>query len=478
MSERTPLPGILDVAPRVLPPFDPGFRPMILAYLAYRAAVRRADEVPVRLGFERENGLVSTFETLVSSDPALSPATAFLVERMAKFLLWSRGAWRVSYAGPRDIGQGLQAHYSERGPRAFDVRLMSRVYERPFEAAVVRPEEFPGTREDELTLGGHLEGCRVGFDLGASDYKIAAVREGALVYSAEIPWSPSEQADPAYHTDYIRAGVRRAADHLPRVDAIGGSAAGVYVNNQVRIASLFRSVPEALFETRIKPLFLRLREEWGVPLEVINDGEVTALAGMLSLGQRSVLGIAMGSSQAAGFLNAKGHIAGWLDELAFVPVDAGAGAAVDEWSGDRGVGANYFSQQAVNKLALAGGLDFPETMRLPERLKHVQILAGKGDERARRIFEAIGVYLGYTIPWYALFYDVRHLLVLGRVMSGPGGDIVTAKAGEVLQAEFPETAARVRLHLLDEKSRRVGQAVAAASLPRLDKPPGSNGGKS
>jgi predicted NBD/HSP70 family sugar kinase len=270
--------------------------------------------------------------------------------------------------------------------------------------------------------------------------------------------------------------VRRAADHLPRVDAIGGSAAGVYVRNQVRIASLFRSIPEAVFETRIKPLFLRLREEWGVPLEVINDGEVTALAGMLSLGERSILGIAMGSSQAAGFLNAEGHIAGWLDELAFVPVDACPGAAIDEWSGDCGVGANYFSQQAVNRLALAGGLQFAETMRLPERLKNVQNLAGKGNERALRIFEAIGVYLGYTIPWYALFYDFRHLLVLGRVMSGSGGDIVMAKAGEVLRAEFPETAARVRLHLLDEKSRRVGQAVAAASLPRLDKPAGPSGG--
>jgi predicted NBD/HSP70 family sugar kinase len=476
MPERTPLPRPLDVAPRIAPPFDPGFRPMILAYRAYRAAARPEDEVPVRVAIERENGLVSTFATRVSSDPSLAPATAFLTERIVKFLLWSRGGWKISFDGPRRLGETIRAEYGEAGPRAFDVRLMGRVYEKPFEVALVRPEEFPEAREDRLALGGHLDGCRIGFDLGASDYKIAAVKDGAVVYSAEIPWSPSDQADPAYHYDYVRAGLRRAADHLPRVDAIGGSSAGVYINNQVRIASLFRSVPEAVFEASIKPLFLRIREEWGVPLEVINDGEVTALAGMLSLGERAVLGVAMGSSQAAGYLNAEGHIMGWLDELAFTPVDAGPGAAVDEWSGDRGVGANYFSQQAVNKLALAAGLNFPDTVRLPERLKKVQGLADAGDERAVRIFEAVGVYLGYAIPWYELFYDARNLLVLGRVMSGRGGNLIVSKAAELLRAEFPETAARVRLHLLDEKSRRVGQAVAAASLPRLERTahPGGN----
>jgi predicted NBD/HSP70 family sugar kinase len=475
MPEGTPLPRTLDIPPRVMPPFDPGFRPMILAYRSYRSVTASSSDVPVRIGLERENGLLSTFETRVSGDPALAAATAFIVERIVKFLLWSRGGWKIHLAGPREIGETIRAEYAESGARAFDIRLMSRVYEKPFEVALARPEDFPEAREDQLDLGGHLDGCRIGFDLGASDYKVAAVRNGALVYSAEIPWSPSDQADPAYHYDYIRAGVRRAADQLPRVDAIGGSSAGVYINNQVRIASLFRSVPDALFEARIKPLFLRLRDEWGVPLEVINDGEVTALAGMLSLGERAILGIAMGSSQAAGFLNAAGHITGWLDELAFTPVDASPGAAVDEWSGDRGVGANYFSQQAVNKLALAAGFRFSESVRLPERLKELQRLVESGDTPAVRVFEAIGVYLGYAIPWYETFYDMRNVLVLGRVMSGRGGNLILEKAEEVLRAEFPETAARVRLHLLDEKSRRVGQAVAAASLPRLKSAAGEQG---
>jgi len=469
MPEVKTLPKILDGRPRVLPPFDPGFKPMALAYRDYRAAALSSGAFPVRVGLEREDGLVSTLEFPILGNKTFAFATTLVVEKMVKFLLWSRGGWKIYFDGPRELGDLIRAAYSENGPRAFDVRLMSRVYQRPFEVVLVRPEEFPKARESELALGGHLDGCRIGFDLGASDYKIAAVRDGEPLFSEEVPWNPGEQADPDYHYRHIREGLNKAASHLPRVEAIGGSSAGVYIRNQVRIASLFRSVPEALFESRIRPLFLRLREEWGVPFEVINDGEVTALAGMLSLGERAVLGIAMGSSQAAGFLNAEGHLTGWLDELAFTPVDWNPKAVVDEWSGASGVGANYFSQQAVNKLALAAGFAFPDAVKLPERLEEIQDLAERGDERAGLIFEAVGIYLGYTIPWYEVFYDVRNLLVLGRVMSGQGGNLIMAKAGEVLRKEFPDTAARIRLHLLDEKSRRVGQAVAAASLPRIVK---------
>ena len=177
----------------------------------------------------------------------------------------------------------------------------------------------------------------------------------------------------------------------------------------------------------------------------------------------------MGSSQAAGYLNPKGCMTGWLSELAFAPVDYNPAAAADEWSGDRGVGALYFSQQAVNKLLPAAGISVPKEMGLPERLKHVQDLMAKGDPRAAKIYETIGVYLGYTIPHYAGFYEFRHMLVLGRVTTGAGGDIVLGKAREVLKTEFPEVAARIKLHVPDEKSRRVGQAVAAASLPVIKK---------
>lgn len=451
------------------PPCDPGFRPIVFDWRAYFERARTAGDALLRIAVEREDGLISAFVTRVPEKDAEPAATYLIVERLVKFLLWSRGGWRVHFLGPAVIGKRLKADYSEKGARAFDVRTMSRIYERPFEVVLHSPATFPEVREAVHFPGGHLDGCRIGFDLGASDYKVAAVVDGEPVYSEEIPWTPGEQTDPDYHYRHIQEGLKKAAAHLPRVDAIGGSSAGVIIRNQVRIASLFRSVPEDVFETKVKDIFLRLAAEWGVPFEVINDGEVTALAGMLSLGETGVLGMAMGSSEAAGFLDTDGHIPGWLDELAFVPVDLNPEAAVDEWSGDRGVGANYFSQQAVNKLARTAGIAFPDAMTLPERLKQVQSLMDRGDERAAAIFETIGITLGFTIPWYEVFYKFGNLLVLGRVMSGPGGKIIVDKAAEVLKAEFPETAARVRIHLLDEKSRRVGQAVAAASLPEFVK---------
>lgn len=178
----------------------------------------------------------------------------------------------------------------------------------------------------------------------------------------------------------------------------------------------------------------------------------------------------MGSSEAAGYLDRSGQLRSWLSELAFAPVDYNPEAAADEWSGDRGVGALYFSQQAVNRLLPAAGISVPKAMGLPERLKYVQELMANGDARAAQIYQTIGVYLGYTIPHYAMFYDYDHLLVLGRVTTGQGGQIIVETARQILRDEFPSLAGRIQIHLPDEKSRRVGQAVAAASLPALSRP--------
>jgi len=329
-------------------------------------------------------------------------------------------------------------------------------------------ERAPAERETAAPLGRHLDGYRIGFDLGASDRKCAAVAEGRVVFSEEVAWNPSAQADPQYHFDGVHDSLRRAAAHLPRVDAIGGSAAGVYVANEVRVGSLYRSVPQALFDSRVRRLFFDLQAAWGgIPFDVVNDGEVTALAGSMALNDNAVLGIAMGSSLAAGFVTPQGTITTWLNELAFVPVDYRENAPVDEWSGDGGVGAQYFSQQAVGRLLAPAGIDLPKEMPLPVKLEQVQKLMAAGDERARRIYETIGVYFGYNIAHYADFYDFRNLLVLGRVMTGEGGDLILAMADRVLKEEFPEVAERIRFHIPGEQEKRHGQAIAAASLPSL-----------
>jgi predicted NBD/HSP70 family sugar kinase len=149
--------------------------------------------------------------------------------------------------------------------------------------------------------------------------------------------------------------------------------------------------------------------------------------------------------------------------LAFCPVDLQENGCVDEWSNDAGVGAMYFSQQAVNRLALTAGVNFGEVSALPERLVHIQDLMESGDETARQIYATIGVYLGYAMATYREFYDYSELLLLGRVSSGQGGDIIMERARAVLAEEFPELG--LNIHLPDEKFRRVGQSIAAASLP-------------
>jgi len=452
---------------KVLPKFDPHFLPLGKFISWYQEQAEKNGQ-EIRIGLERENHLLSTWKTKILpwSEKNLSLTKVF-IERLLKFLLWQKGAWKIYFQGPEPIYQYLKNLYSEEGERKFDVNLMSTVYEKPFEVVRVLPENFPEDKESQLLLGGHFEGCRLGFDLGASDFKVAAVKDGKLVFSQEIPWNPQEQSDPDYHYQHLQQGLKQAASHLPQVQAIGGSAAGIYINNQVRIASLFRAVPREIFDQKVKNLFLDLQKEWGVPLEVINDGEVTALAGYLSLNRTGVLGIAMGSSEAGGYLNAQGHLPGWLDELAFAPLDLNPEAAIDEWSGDRGVGAMYFSQQAVNKLALAAGFVFSEQERLAERLKRIQEQTEKGEDRAVQIFKDIGIYLGYAAQLYSIFYDYHILMILGRVTSGLAGELIKQEAERVLALEFPELKEKIEIHLADEKSRRVGQAVAAATLPEI-----------
>ncbi len=314
-------------------------------------------------------------------------------------------------------------------------------------------------------LGRHIDGCRIGFDLGASDRKVAAVVDGKVVFSDEVAWDPSHEADPGWHLRQINSSLKSAAAHMPRVDAIGGSAAGVYADGEVRISSLFRAVPPDLFATRVRAIFRDLRDSWhGIPFVVLNDGEVTALAGAMMFGVGSLLGVAMGSSEAGGYVSAEGRLTDWLNELAFIPIGAGPGAPFDEWSSDYGCGAQYLSQQAVGRLLERARVAVDPAASLPDRLVTVQELAAAGDPRAADIYETIGVYLGYALLSYSHLYDMENVLLLGRVLTGIGGDIIRDRAGSVLKAEAPKIAERITFRSASERDKRHGQAVAAASL--------------
>ena len=457
------------ISPSTLPPLDPNFRPAILANRAFLKEVEDSGAgVPLVIGLERNNGEVSRFETQVFPEGhSQTDANLPYVERLVKFLLWQRGGWKIYIGGPKSVGQHIKLVYAPQGQRQFDYHFMGqKVYEQPFTVVACAAKDVPPAGESGQALGRHLDGYRIGFDLGASDRKVSAVVNGKAIFSEEVVWQPRQQNDPQYHYNEIMTALKTAQSKMPRLDAIGGSSAGIYVNNRPMVASLFRGIPPERFD-EIKTMFLRIRNEFGVPLEIINDGDVTALAGAMSLEDNAVLGVAMGSSEAAGYVDKAGHIVGWLDELAFAPVDYNPAAPVDEWSGDRGVGALYFSQQAVFRLAPKVGISIPNNITDAEKLKVVQQKLATGDAGAAKIWQSIGVYLGYAIAHYADFYELKHLLILGRVTSGKGGPIILTEANKVLQTEFPELAARVNIQLPDEKSRRVGQSIAAASLPAL-----------
>lgn len=455
-------------APALVPPLDPEFRPAILANKAHRKAIKDSG-VGERLvlGLKRAGGAVSRYETQVFPiEHEYADGSRFYIERIVKFLIWQRGAYTIYVGGPHYIAAYLADCYTGGGARAFDYQFMGKsVYEKAFEVIHCAPDEVPAENEPTQPLGRHLEGCRIGFDLGASDRKVSAVVDGEAIYSEEVVWEPRKQTDPTYHYNEVMAALKTAASKMPRVDAIGGSSAGVYIDNRAMIASLFRGIPEDRFH-EVREMFVRIGKEMGVPLNIVNDGEVTALAGSMSLEDNGVLGIAMGSSEAGGYVTMDGNITSWLNELAFAPVDYNPFAPEDEWSGDIGVGARYFSQQCVFRLAPKAGIELPEGVTDAERLKSVQEKLEAGHEGAVNIWKSIGVYLGYTIAHYADFYELKHVLILGRCTSGSGGTLILDGAKHVLDTEFPELA-HINIQLPDEKSRRVGQSIAAASLPAL-----------
>lgn len=457
------------VKPKLAPPLDEAFCPAVLANGVFKKAVAQSQtDVPLVFGLERADGALSRFETRVfAENHPQAEANLMYAERLLKFLLWQRGGWKVYVGGPPSIGSHLKQCYAPDGPRAFDFHFMGEsVYQKSFTVVSCAAADVPAEKESEQALGRHLDGCRIGFDLGASDLKVSAVVAGQAVFSEEIVWEPRRQTDPHYHYEHIMNALRMAAAKMPRVDAIGGSSAGVYINNRAMVASLFRGIPAERFD-EVRSMFLRIRQEMSVPLEIVNDGEVTALAGSMSLEDNAVLGIALGSSEAAGYVTPQGNITGWLNELAFAPVDYSPTAPVDEWSGDKGCGALYFSQQCVFRLAPNVGIELPGDITDAARLKLVQEKLETGHPGAAKIWQSMGYYLGYGIAHYADFYQLKHVLILGRCTSGQGGPLLLDGADEVLATEFPELARQITLHLPDEKSRRVGQSIAAASLPAI-----------
>ncbi len=448
---------------------DPKFQPLSLVCRDMREATKENGQDMI-IAAERNDGYTSTYKTRIFCDGTGHDEENFrFVERIAKSLLWVAGGYKLIIAGSETVGNKIKEAFCDGGLRNFDIHHMEKVYECPFEVEVCALKDAPEDKSSATPIGRHLDGCRIGFDAGGSDRKVSAVIDGKSVYSEEVVWFPKLNSDPEYHYQGILEAMKTAASKMPRVDAIGVSSAGIYVNNRIMAASLFIKVSDEDCDKRVKNMYIDIAKEIGedIPLEVANDGDVTALAGAMDLNDDSVLGVAMGTSEAGGYIDPQGNITGWLNELAFVPVDFCQDSMVDEWSGDYGCGVKYFSQDGVIKLAPYAGIELQENLSPAEKLKAVQQLMEQGDERAASIYDTIGAYFGYAVAYYTEFYDIKHVIIMGRVTSGEGGVILLERAQEVLDKEFPELAKKIQLHIPDESSRRVGQSVAAASLPEI-----------
>jgi len=446
------------------PKLDPTFIP----FGVWRAAYLKDAKQPIAIAVERDKGRVSVHHTCIHGTPEMADADYRYVERYVKFLLWSTGGFRVSICGCDALAEKLQAAYKIGGDREFDFTFVNQLYERDLEIVALPLSECPASNEVPESIGGYMDGCRIGFDAGGSDMKVSAVVDGETIFSEEVVWLPKLNSDPEYHFEHIVKAMKLAASKMPRVDAIGVSSAGTFIGNAPMVASLFIQVPRSNWD-KVKTIYDRAGAAVNpnAPVLVANDGDVSALAGAMGLGKGNLIGIAMGTSEAVGYVDKDQNVLGWINELAFAPVDLQAGAMQDEWSTDYGVGCKYFSQDAVIKLAPWAGIEIPADLTLAEKLKFVQKLMEADDERAVAVFETIGAYLAYTVVLYAQFYDIDYMMLLGRVMSGKGGDTILRVCNEILADEYPELAAKCTVTLPDEKMRRVGQSVAAASLPKI-----------
>ena len=448
-----------------IPKLDPGFIPFGVWTKSYLEGAKQ----PLAIAVERDQGHISVRHTFIHGTPEMKDADYRYVERTVKFLLWSIGGFKVYICGNSEIAQKLAAAYSVNGERAFDYDFFQKLYERELQIIDLPLDQCPASNETPKPIGGHMDGCRIGFDAGGSDRKVSAVIDGECVYSEEVVWHPKKNPDPTYQYEGILDSFRTAASKMPRVDGIGVSSAGVFIGNAPMISSIFYCVPRDRWD-EVKTVFDRAAAEIGdVPIVVANDGDVSALAGAMGMNTGNLMGLAMGTSEAVGYVDKDKNVLGWISELAFAPVDLNEDAMQDEWSTDFGVGCKYFSQDAVNKLAPRAGIELDESLTPAEKLKVVQGLMEQDDPRAQQVFEDIGIYLANALMQYNQFYDIECLMLLGRVMSGKGGDTILRVCKEVLADEFPALAAKVNVTLPDEKTRRVGQSVAAASLPEIRK---------
>merc|ERR1719201_1601525 len=343
---------------------------------------------------------------------------------MIQETIWRCGASSLQLAGPEGICNTVKTAFSKGGSFEFEADVMPKANgtpEKVFEVKIVASAgDLPAAKDTPQTCGKDANGCRLAFDLGKSDIKTVAIKDGEVLDSAETEWDVTNP-DPQYHFDAIVAAMKKTIENAKAkgfgtIQAVGGSATGtVGANNEATWCDIFPNVPPDVYKEKVVDIFGRIAKEVAgdVPLKVINDGEVTALAAVQKIQSGNVLGISMGSSEGGGYANADGNLTGWINELCYIRLDLNPNAPIDPWSkgAHTGLSHMYLGQRGTTKLAACGGIEGPDEYMYPnpamctiKHENHAQCLKliqkamtdPAKEAQASLIYETVGVYLGYA----------------------------------------------------------------------------------
>jgi len=474
--------------PKVPAPLDPNFSPVVLAKRQYLEATKDCKD-KLDWALLRSDGCGRYTLPIFPADSWDAPASVYMAGVLIQEMIWQRSAHTLLISGPSAMCEELVKAFSPDGQYGFEVTSMPNVCGTPTEPFTVRvvasASEMPEGVDTPQVCGKDANGCRLAFDLGKSDIKTVAVRDNEVLSSKETEWDVTNP-DPQYHYDAIIAAMKETAAAFgdSKIDAIGGSATGtISGTNEATWCDIFPNVPADVYKEKVIDIFSRLANEMapGAPLKVINDGEVTALAAVQKIKKGNVMGISMGSSEGGGYANEDGNLMGWINELCYLRLDLNPDAPTDPWTkgNHTGISHMYLGQRGPTRLAVQTGIELPENYRYPHEdmctirhETHAQCLklvqAGIKDaahqEKVKQLYETVGVYLGYALAQYCEFYQIDHVMILGRVSKGEGGDIMLATAKKVLDTEFPEFSG-IEFHTADDHFKAVGQCIAAAALP-------------
>jgi len=474
--------------PAVPAPLDPNFSPLVLGKKNYLKATADCKD-KLDWALPRSDGCARYTLPVFPEDSEDAEASIYLAGVLIQEMIWSRSAFELHLSGPAKICEAIKAAYSKGGQYEFEASSMPNVNGTPDATFAVKivgsPAEMPEAKDTPQVCGKDASGNRLAFDLGKSDIKTVAIRDNEVLDSKETEWDVTNP-DPDYHykaiTDAMKATLERAK--MDKVDAIGGSATGtVSGDNEATWCDIFPNVPPDVYKAKVVDIFKRIAKDIAgdVPLKVINDGEVTALAAVQKIKKGNVMGISMGSSEGGGYANEDGNLLGWINELCYLRLDLNPDAPTDPWTkgAHTGISHMYLGQRGATKLAAKAGVKVPENLVYPHPdmctithenhaacLKLIQKAMADPEQEAKvsKLYITLGVYLGYGLAQYSEFYKIDHVMILGRVSKGAGGDLMLATAKKVLEIEFPEYAG-MKFHTADDHFKAVGQCIAAAALP-------------